>query len=205
MPELPPLPSAASVVKMPYRALSLPSPYGEFFGKLPRDKQFSIFIYGENGTGKSSLSMRLAETLVRATGKNILYNGNEEPLETGSLTLRLKLLNIRDPRIKLLDTEDFNVLLSYLSTGDYAYCFIDSFNNLNIPQIEVLNMLQYYPNVSFVILGQVDKSGKHKGSEDWKHMLYAVYRTEKKDGVRTAYLEKSRYGATLRELEIFRE
>jgi len=60
MTTLPPLPNAANVRHQNYVLLPLPEPYSELLGKLPRTSQFSIMLYGKNGTGKSTFSLKLA-------------------------------------------------------------------------------------------------------------------------------------------------
>lgn len=205
MTTLPPLPNAGNVRQQNYVLLPLPEPYSDLLGKLPRTAQFSIMLYGKNGTGKSTFSLRLAELFARLTNKRILYNGNEEPVKSGTLKLRLDMLGIQDTRIEFLDSPIAADLIAYLETGDYPFCFVDSVNNFDVPDTEILNLQYRFLNVSFVFLSQVNKAGKAKANESLQHMVDAVYLTRKniKTGERTVHLEKSRYGATMREMTIF--
>jgi predicted ATP-dependent serine protease len=202
---LPPLPNASTVRQQNYAVLPLPAPYDALLGKLPRTAQFSLLLYGENGTGKSTLSLRLAELFARITNKRVLYNGNEEPVETGTLKLRLDMLGIHDRRIDFLDSKIFADLEAYLKSGQYAYAFVDSVNNYDVPDTRVLQLQYDFPAISFVFLSQMNKSGQSRASETLKHLVSAVYRTQKdtEAGVRSVHLEKSRYGATMREMVIF--
>jgi len=202
---LPELPSAATVRQSNYLSIPLPSPYAELLGKLPRQVQFSMMIYGEPGSGKSSLSLKIANVLAKATNKYVLYNANEEPLESGSINLRLNMLNINDTRIKILDARDFDILQMHLRTGKYKFCVIDSLNNFEgVSDMDVLNLMQEFPNVSFIFLSMVDKQNKAKATKTFEHLVFAVYFTENsKTGEAIVRLKKSRYGATLREMNIF--
>lgn len=202
---VPALPDANLVRQQNYPSLPLPAPYDKFLGNLPRTAQFTMLLYGAGGTGKSTLSLKLADLFAKQNNARVLYNANEEPIATGTLKLRLDLLNINDKRIEFLDTALFSAVLQYLKTGRYKYCFIDSVNNFDVPDTDVLQLQYLFPEVSFVFLSQVNKSGKAKSDEELKHLVYAVYKTERdmKTGVRRAILEKSRYGATMREMTIF--
>lgn len=204
MTTLPTLPTAGQVRQQHYAILPLPEPYAALLGKLPRIKQFSILIFGKKGTRKSTFSLRLAELFSSLTNKRTLYNTNEEPVGKGTLTLRLQTLGIHDNRIQFLSSRIFVELVAYLETGDYAYCFVDSVNNFDVPDIELLNLQYRFPSVSFVFVSQVNKSGIAKANETLLHMVDAVYQIKKniKTNKSTVYLEKDRYGATLFEMNI---
>lgn len=201
------LPSLASVSQQPYPTLKLNAPYDEVLGKdLPRFLQWSILIIGSPGSGKSSLLLKLANQLVRNTGKNLLYNINEEPLKQGSVIARARDLKINDVRIKLYDGNDIDTLRQHLATGKYAYCFIDSMTNFrNASDEEVLKLKDEFPSVSFIFISMVDSYNKAKVSKNIEHLVYAVYRTsvDKKTGQCILRMQKSRYGAPRKDFDIF--
>lgn len=200
------LPSLSSIYQQPYPTLKLQSPYRELLGKdLPRG-QFSILIIGSPGSGKSSLLLKIANQLVRTTGKSLLYNINEEPIKQGSIIARARDLKINDPRIKLYDGNDVETLGEHLATGQYGYCFIDSMTNFpHATDAEIMELTQEFPNVSFIFISMVDEYNKAKVSKDIEHLVYAVYRTsvEKKTGRCIITMKKSRYGAERKTFDIF--
>jgi predicted ATP-dependent serine protease len=204
MTTLPPLPNAGSVRQQHFAIMPLPEPYAALLGKLPRIEQFSILIFGKKGTRKSRLALKLAQLFTSLTNKRLLYNTNEEPAGKGTLTLRLQTLGIHDNRIEFLNSQISVDLVSYLETGNYAYCFVDSINNLDVPDTDILNLQYRFPHVSFVFISQVNKSGNAKANEALQHMVDGVYQIKKnpKTGESTIHVEKTRYEATMLEINM---
>jgi hypothetical protein len=157
MQALPELPNAATIARQHFPILSLPSPFRELFGeKLPRPPhQWTMLMFGDTGSGKSSLALKFAKELAKTTGKYVLYNANQEPLESNSVNIRLKSLGIHDPRIHILDARNFHTLKLYLATGKYAYCFVDSLNKLRHEPFLITNSIQH-------ILEEMKKYGTEK-------------------------------------------
>jgi len=199
------LPTAADLVKRSHAIMPLPEPYRSLFGDLPLKQQWTILLYGTPGSGKSTLSLQLADVVAKTLALPVLYCTNEESTQSNSLALRLRLAGIHNPRIEFCDSRSLHDVEQHLQRGRYSVCVIDSINNFYEPDIDVLRMSERFANVSFVFCGQIGKDRKLRSNAQWEHLVYAVYKTSIEDGVHLVQVTKSRYNPRVRQAVLFQD
>lgn len=150
------------MMKIRIKPLQLSSQWRMILGNLPSDEQWKMMIFGYSQSGKSSFAMKVANIL---SGHGlVLYNAAEEKISTGTITERMRRMNVYSKNIKIFQNEELEPLKEKLRSGEYKYCIIDSVNKLSMTQRELLEVF-YLPkefrNVSFIFINHGDKEMKN--------------------------------------------
>ncbi|MGV3609629.1 MAG: hypothetical protein ACO1N0_01685 [Fluviicola sp.] len=119
---------------------------------------FSVLVSAPPKFGKSILCTNWAGYLARNHGK-VLYVAREEGLDD---TLKAKLKNVAHPNLTVSDYMPDNL-------EDFEYVFLDSITRLRLSPFELNELKEKYPEVSFIFVSQVNKSGKARGSNEFAH------------------------------------
>ncbi len=179
--------------KLPFKPLPLARKWREVIGAVA--KHFSAFIWGPPGSGKSTLLLQLCEALSRFG--EVLYASAEEHLSR--ISERAKRLRISTRRIHILTTTRLSDIHRQLATGRYAFVAIDSLNVLDCTSAELLELMDAYPTVVFIIIAQASKDMRtYRGTADIAHKVDIVVRVYK--GI--ASVTKNRF-ADLKDFPIF--
>lgn len=143
---------------------------------------FKIMMYGEPGTGKSSLALQLAHYLAKNHNQNVLVVSKEEGF---NYTLKEKLdrLNISHPNLFVTDVMPTDY-------KNYKTVLLDSVNTLNLSAEKLRELYSKNPKTNFILVFQTTKDGKFRGDKDYEHDVDCVIRTE----AMVAYPEKNRFG-----------
>lgn len=121
----------------------------------------SIFIYGNGGSGKSGLSLKLADKL-HQLNHSVLYAAGEQ-YGTPTFTELLKKVNISGG-------ENFKIVksLNTLPIANFDVIVIDSKESANINKSSDFKQLRdAYPDKIWIITSQGLKSGEYKGDGQW--------------------------------------
>ena len=141
----------------------------ELFGNPP--KGFNVMIHAAKKQGKSSLMLQFAQYLAANFG-TVWYAAIEEGL-LPSFTEKRQRLKIGHPDLIIR-----NYLTHDLSGFDFV--IIDSVNRGGLKPKQVQDLMNEYPDVSFLLIFQHTKAGSHRGSEEWAHDVDVVVTVEDK-------------------------
>jgi hypothetical protein len=119
---------------------------------------FSVLVSAPPKFGKSILCTNWAGYLARNHGR-VLYVAREEGLDD---TLKAKLKNVAHPNLTVSDYLPDNL-------GDFEYVFLDSITRLRLSPFDLNKLKEKHPEVSFIFVSQVNKSGKARGSNEFAH------------------------------------
>lgn len=191
------------VTKMPFERLALRGDWAQFIGSVPAREQWTALISGPSGTGKSSFCLSLAKELSRFG--QVLYVAAEERLKSGTIRIRARLMHVTSRRIWIHDTTSIHDVTAELDTGAYAYCLIDSVQELQAPGEETLALKERYPNVSFIFVAQADAAEKRSvGGHKVRHMVdIRIWTEADDDGSRWATNIKNRYAPTMNRFHLY--
>lgn len=189
--------------RQPRDVLRLPGEWKGFLGQVPARSQFTILVAGPSGSGKSTLSMLLAKVFARFG--NVIYFCPEEGHQSGTTAIRSRLLGVSSPRIWMYDTTAIADVRALLAAGNCRFAIIDSIQQLDADDTEVLNLIQEFPGVTFVFIAQVDWAEKRsRGSSRWRHAVDIRLWTDVDDEHRRwAYNVKNRYAPTQSRMFLF--
>lgn len=195
--------SIADVLVQKPKPLPLHTEFAEFLGALPIKQQFSIMLYGGKGSGKSTLSIRIAKELSRFG--EFLYVSAEESTETGAMRIRAKHEGVtKSNKISVLETKDLPDVRNALRTNAFKFCLIDSANVFHQEDDEVAKLLAEFPSVHFIVIVQMVKDERtFRGRFAWGHNLDVIIYCENKNGHRIAIKEKGRFGGDEETMKIF--
>lgn len=146
----------------------------------------SIFIYGNGGSGKSSLSLIIASALNRL-GKSVLYIAGEQ---FGTPTFS-KLLEVT----QVAGNDRFKIVrgLHTLPIGNFDVIAIDSKDSVGLTaSSDFKAMRDMYPSKNWLITSQGTKAGDFAGDEKWRNEVDCMIYCEK--GVASTLVDKNRWG-----------
>lgn len=154
----------------------------------------SLFIYGNGGSGKSSLSLKLADDL-HNKAMSILYIAGEQ-FGTPTFKELLKKTNVAGgDNFKIVKT------LTALPISDYDVIVIDSKESVNMDNSQDFKALRdMYPDKIYIITSQGTKSGNFRGDEKWKNEVDTMIYCEK--GIASTLEQKNRWGGKA-EIKLF--
>lgn len=146
------------------------------FGNIPT--RVLIFAHGLPGSGKSTLGMIFLNEIAQQEadrGKKCLIFNSEQPSTSGGMTDRAKRINARAPSIDVVDSSEFEDLISLLRSGQYSFVLLDSISKMSGKNdkergARLLGLYKEFPDVSFFVIAHEGKDGRYyKGSSDLAH------------------------------------
>ena len=146
----------------------------------------SIFIYGNGGSGKSGLALKLADKL-HQLNHSVLYAAGEQ-YGTPTFTELLKKVNISGgANFKIVKS------LSTLPIANFDVIVIDSKESANLNKSSDFKQLRdAYPDKIWIITSQGLKSGEYKGDGQWLNEVETFIYCE--NGKASTIDEKNRWG-----------
>lgn len=168
-----------------------------------------VLLGGEPGAGKSTLSLKLAETFAKM-GMQVLYASGEE--STGQISLRAKRMGITDENINLVHTSSLEEINGHIAEIKPGFFIVDSLQavassslNGSLGSLQqsreaahVLNQTAKSVGSRAVLVSQITKGGEFAGPEAIQHVVDVLMLLE---GARDSPLKflrtlKNRFGAT---------
>lgn len=138
-----------------FKILSFSGKFGNLIGQP--SEPFKIMIYGKAGSGKSSLSLQLAQYLAEL-GKKVLYVADEERFGY-TLQEKMRRFNIHHRNLFVVDAMPKKF-------DGYDVVFIDSVNSAGY---EPEDLRKLDTSKSYVYVFQCTKEGNFRGSQEFEH------------------------------------
>lgn len=154
----------------------------------------SIFIYGNGGSGKSGLALKLADKL-HQLNHSVLYAAGEQ-YGTPTFTELLKKVNISGgSNFKIVKS------LSTLPIANFDVIVIDSKESADLNKSSDFKQLRdTYPDKIWIITSQGNKSGSYAGDGKWQNECEVFIYCE--GGKATTIGEKNRWSGNA-EIKLF--
>lgn len=188
-----PLTTAEIVAMEPPEALPLTGELRDFLTNLLA--KFNMLIWGGAGSGKSSFVLRLANELAETDTGRVLYYMTEEKVASGRLKARMDLMKAYSENINFDDAGTFDRLTALVNTGMYRYVIVDSINMINVEQSKIVELMQTFPEVSWIFIAQATKGkNAYAGVQALAHAVDTEIATSNDKGVGVAELRKHRDG-----------
>lgn len=174
-----------------------------------------VLFAGAPGSGKSTLSLKLAENYANM-GKNVLYSSGEE--SKGQIALRAKRMGVNNELIKITNETSLEVLLGHIEDVQPELLIVDSLQTLASSEIpgsvgsisqskeaaNVLTRIAKDRGIAMILVNQILKSGDFAGSEGVLHIVDCGLMLESDSESPLKFLRalKNRFGA-LEEVGVF--
>ena len=186
--------TAARISNKKFKTMSLSGDWGALLGEP--EINFSMFIYGKSGNGKTNFAIRLAKYLSKF--KKVLYYSVEEGINSSiqQTIIRQGLLKETKVLIGQYEPDKFESPYDDLENelkkrASAHFVFIDSldYSDMNSKQLKALRRL--FPRKSFIVLGRADGSKAYTaaGRSAYFDLGTVIYVKD-----HTAYNVKPRYG-----------
>ncbi len=121
---------------------------------------FMILIWGRQGSMKSSFAMIMADEFGKH-GK-VLYHTNEEKISDARIKERYNRLGLTGRQIYFDDSGEFQTIIETLNHDpSIKYLIIDSLNFMDVPQKEIIQIRNEFPDVSIILIAHSEKMGRH--------------------------------------------
>lgn len=148
-----------------------------------------ILFAGEPGSGKSTLSLEVANRYAKA-GKTVLYSSGEESRE--QIGLRANRMSVTSDLIKVINETNLEKLLGYIESENPDLVIVDSLQTLASDAIvgsigsvsqgkeaaHTLTLTAKRDGIAMIFIGQVVKTGEFAGSESVQHIVDCALRLE---------------------------
>lgn len=155
--------NSMDIVKLNFEKLNFEGKWREFIGNP--SKGFSAMIFAKPKMGKSNLAIQWAGYLAKNHG-TVLYVAKEEGIDN---TLKDKLIAMGAAHP---DLDGSGYLPDDLS--GYDFVFLDSITKLGLTPSDLSQLEARYPNISFISIFQVTKSGNFRGNNGFQHEVDVV-------------------------------
>jgi len=179
--------SAQELSRLNIQGITIAKPYGKLLGQPERNAV--IFIWGEKGAGKSTMSLGLADAL--AQHGRIEYIPAEEHFGK-TLVDRVKRLNATHPNLNFTKWKSFQALKEVLLKHRSFGCVLDSISVIDANAKETVEFAQWcrQNGIMFIMVAHATKDGRYKGNTSIAHECDIEIKVTKEEG---AIAEKNRY------------
>lgn len=140
-------------------------------------KTMKLAIWGKPKNGKTAGATKLANYLTNFG--SILYNFADQGINKSTQDL-WKLSGLHEKENAFLsEAREIKDLEKLCASGDYDFVFIDMINTYihrtgMKPHEFEDRFIKKYPNISFILIFEVTKSGNFKGDQGWTHLPDAL-------------------------------
>ena len=171
--------NSSDLMNMSFDSLNFTGDWANFMQEPA--KNMRIAIWGKPKNGKTAGATTLANYLTNFG--NVLYNFADQGFNKSTKDLWQLSGLANKPNAFAVDTRDLNELDKLCASGKYDFVFIDMINTFihrtGIKYHEFEDrFLKKYPNISFILIFEVTKSGDFKGDQGWTHLVDAVVTVE---------------------------
>lgn len=167
--------NSQEIMQMDFDTLEFTGEWADFM-QSPA-KNMRIAIWGKPKNGKTAGATTFANYLTQFG--NVLYNFADQGFNKSTKDLwELSGLSEK-PNAYAVDTRDLDELEKLCASGDYDFVFIDMINTYihrtGIKYYEFEDrFFKKYPDISFILIFEVTKSGDFKGDQGWTHLPDAL-------------------------------
>ncbi|MEL7832802.1 hypothetical protein [Fodinibius sp. Rm-B-1B1-1] len=179
--------TAQQLAKLNIKGITIAQPYGRLLGEP--EKNAVIFIWGEKGAGKSTMSLGLADAL--AEHGRIEYIPAEEHFGK-TLVDRVKRLGATHRNLNFTKWKSIQALKEILLKNRSFACILDSISVIDANAKETVELAQWCREngIMFVMVSHATKDGQYKGNTSIAHECDIEIKVTKEGGAET---EKNRY------------
>ncbi len=179
--------TAQQLAKLNIKGIKIAPPYGRLLGEP--EKNAVIFIWGEKGAGKSTMSLGLADAL--AAHGRIEYIPAEEHFGK-TLVDRVKRLGATHRNLNFTKWKSIQSLKEVLLKNQSFACILDSISVIDANAKETVELAQWCREngIMFVMVSHATKDGQYKGNTSIAHECDIEIKVTKEGGAET---EKNRY------------
>ncbi|WP_148898607.1 hypothetical protein [Fodinibius salinus] len=179
--------TAQQLAKLNIKGIKIAPPYGRLLGEP--EKNAVIFIWGEKGAGKSTMSLGLADAL--AAHGRIEYIPAEEHFGK-TLVDRVKRLGATHRNLNFTKWKSIQSLKEILLKNRSFACILDSISVIDANAKETVELAQWCREngIMFVMVSHATKDGQYKGNTSIAHECDIEIKVTKEGGAET---EKNRY------------
>ncbi|MFH5883984.1 hypothetical protein ACG2F4_06705 [Halalkalibaculum sp. DA3122] len=179
--------TAQQLSKLNIKGIKIAQPYGILLGEP--EKNAVIFIWGEKGAGKSTMSLGLADAL--AEHGRIEYIPAEEHFGK-TLVDRVKRLGATHRNLNFTKWKSIQALKEILLKNRSFACILDSISVIDANAKETVELAQWCREngIMFVMVSHATKDGQYKGNTSIAHECDIEIKVTKEGGAET---EKNRY------------
>lgn len=167
------------LMQMQFDSIDMDEGWEEFM-QSP-SKNMKIAIFGKPKNGKSAGSLDFAAYLTKF-GK-VLYNFADQGFNKSTQDLWMNAGLDSNANAEPSDITTLDELEKEIATGKYSFVFIDMISDYifreGIKPFEFKDrFIKKYPNVSFVLIFEVNKDGNFKGDQGWMHIVDQIVEIE---------------------------
>lgn len=171
--------STEELMNMDFDTLNFTGSWSNFLENPARNMK--IAIWGKPKNGKTVGACQLANYLTNFG--RVLYNFADQGINASTQ----KIWNLTglssNNKADLSQARSLDELEDICKTGNYSFIFIDMINtyiyrtNLKPHEFED-RFIKQFPNISFILIFEVTKSGNFKGDQAWTHLPDALVTVE---------------------------
>lgn len=168
-----------------------------------------VLFSGKAGSGKSTLSLTIADKFAKQ-GNKILYSSGEESEQ--QIGKRAERLNIDNDNILIVNETNLEKILGYIDEEQPDLVIVDSLQTLASSEIDgsmgsiqqskeaahSLTTLAKKQQIKMILVSQLVKSGETAGSTQINHIVDCILNLESDNDTPLKFLRssKNRFGAT---------
>lgn len=171
--------SSDDIMGMEFDTLRFEGEWAEFMDSPA--KNMRIAIWGKPKNGKTAGATKFANHLTQFG--SVLYNFADQGVNKSTRDL-WRMSGLADkPNVFLTATRELDELEKLCATGKYDFVVIDMVNTYihrtGIKYFEFEDrFLKAFPNISFILIFEVTKSGDFRGDQGWTHIVDALVTVE---------------------------
>lgn len=170
------------------------------------DAQVILFA-GQAGSGKSTLSLKIAETFAEKSIKVLYSSGEESEQQIG---LRARRMNISHENILVINETNLETVLGYIEEEEPGLLIVDSLQTIASSEIpgsvgsvaqskeaaHALTRLAKLKNIRMILVNQLVKDGNFAGSENLQHVVDTalMLESDKDSPLKFLRATKNRFG-----------
>jgi len=168
-----------------------------------------VLLSGFPGSGKSTLSLRIAEEFAKRSG-TVLYSSGEESVQ--QIGMRAMRMNVDNDNIKVINETNLSTLHAHIMEEKPKFIVVDSLQTIASDDVNssigsiaqskeaahFLTALAKKHDITMVLISQVSKSGDFSGSEAIQHIVDCTLMLESDSNSPLKFLraKKNRFGDT---------